>query len=194
MAAQLNPVQLNALFEILTHAECFSEVRDARNENDIANFGPPMTAAIRGVPPAFPVVQFIVSKFVGKGLFSDAGWADQCAMVQRLCAANLSDSYDKGFFGLRKNFATGLSSGLESVARGVLAGAPRDPKVDLGQLATKKYDTKDAGQLIQAWDDAVQGFLYGDLADRVFRTLEKTSDLDALPPVATATLEYVMIR
>lgn len=194
MAAQLDPVQLNALFEILTHAESFSEVRDARNEADIANFGPPVTPAIRGVAPAFPVAQLVMSKFVGQGLFSDAGWADHCTMIQRLCAANLSDSYDKGFFGLRKNFATGLASGLESVVRGVLAGVPRDPNVNLEQLATKKYDIKDAGQLMQAWDDAVQGFLYGDLADRVFRVIEKTSDMDALPPVATAALEYVLIR
>lgn len=193
MASQLTATQLNALFDILTHTEAFREVRDMRYESNIAQFGPPFTPLHQGAKPAFPLLQLVVSKFVGAGLFTEQGWADQCSLLQRLCSANLSESYDKGFMGLRKNAAAGLAAGAESVARGVLAGVPRDPDLKLALLNTRQYDQGNAQQLEQAWDEAVQGMLYGDLLDRVFDAVKVSSDLDDVPQVARAALEYFMI-
>lgn len=188
----LTPTQLNALFDILTHTETFSEVRGLRYEAPVSCFGPPLTPLHAGTSP-FPLLQLLMSKFIGQSLYSEAGWADWLAMVQRLCAANLSDSYDKAFLGLRKHAATGIAAALESVARGVLAGAPRDPHVKLALLNTKRYDKHSAEQLEQAWDDAVQGMLYGDLLDRVFDAVEASPDINDMPTVARTALDYFMI-
>lgn len=191
--AALTAPQLNALFDILTHNETFHEIREMRYEANVARFGPPFTPPQQG-PSPFPMLQLMASKFIGRSVFTEQGWADLLTMAQRLCTANLSDSYDKGTMGLRKQGAAGMSSGLESVARGVLAGAPRNPNVNFATLNTKQYDRKNAAHLEQAWEDAVQGMLYGDLLDRVFEAVQKSPDLDDVPPVARAALDYLMVR
>lgn len=188
----LTPFQLEALFNILTHAQSSSEVRDLRYETLMPQFGPPVTPALVG-PSAFPLMQNITNTFVPPNILSESGWRNQLTMFQRLGAANLSDSYDKGFFGLRKNAAAGLSTLLESLARGLLAGLPRNPNVDLATLHTKPYNKQDAKQLEQAWDDAVQGMVYGGLLDQVFDAVKASPELDFVPPVATAALDYYLI-
>lgn len=188
----LTPTQLNALFDILTHNETFHEVRDLRFELPISRFGLPITPTEPG-PSPFPLLQLVISKFVGRGILTESGWADWLAMVKRLCAANLSDSYDKGFLGLRKHSAAGFAASVESLARGVLARPPRDPQVNLARLNTKQYDRMKAEELEQAWDDTVQGMLYGDLLDRVFEAVKVSPDVDDVPPVTRAALDYFMI-
>lgn len=194
MASSLTPVQLEALFDILTHTEAFNEIRDMRYEQNIGNFGPPFTPLQNGAQPAFPLLQLIVSKFIESGLYTEQGWADMCTMLQRLCAANLSDSYDKGFLGLRKNAAAGLSAGVETIARAVLAGIPRDPAVNLETLSTKQYDRSSSQQLEQAFLDAAQGILYGDLLDRLFQAAKASPNVDDLPPVAKAALDFLLVK
>lgn len=193
----LTPAELEALFDILTHAETFHEIRDLRYEANVARFGPPATPLAQNPGlSAFPLLQKIVSTVVSPGFLTPEGWQNLLSLIQRLGVANLSDSYDKGFLGLRKTAATGLAANLESVARGFLAGRPRNPSVDLAALHEKTsqmYDRGDAEQLEKAWDDTVQGMLYGDLLDRIFDTVEATPELDAVPPVARAALDYFLM-
>lgn len=188
----LTPAELEALFNILTHAQTWDEVRDLRYEQNLAKFGPPFTPANGGASP-FPLLQQLTATMLSPTLFTPEGWAGQMALGQRLAAVNLSDSYDKGFVGLRKEAATGWAAGLESVLRGLLVGRARDPTVDLATLHTKTYDRSDAKAVEQAWDDCVQGLLYGDLLDRLFDNVKTSASLDDVPPVARAALDYLMV-
>lgn len=188
--ATLTTPQLNALFDILTHTETFTEVRDLRHESAVPRFGLPFTTTPS--PSPFPLLQLIASKFIGRSILSDEGWAAIVSLVQRLCAANLSDSYDKGFVGLRKNAATGLAATAESLVRGVLAGAPRRDGAGL-PTESRAYDHRSAEQLEMAWDDAVQGMVYGDLLERVFNAVKASPDLERVPAVGRGALEYFII-
>lgn len=188
----LSPAELEALFNILTHAQVFDEVRNLRYEDNMGRFGPPLTSASAGATP-FPLIQRIAAVVVSPTLYSAEGWADLLQLGQRLCAANLSDSYDKGYVGLRKNAATGLAAILESVARGFLVGQGRDSSVNLATLKDQKYNRSDAKDLEKGWEDAVQGMLYGDLLDRVFDQVKTTPELGDLPPVAKTALDYLLI-
>lgn len=188
----LTPAELEALFNILTHAQTFAEVRDLRYEQNLSRFGPPITPAGAG-PTPFPLLQQLTAAILSPTLFTPQGWADQIMLGQRLASANLSDSYDKGFVGLRKDAATGWSAGLESVVRGLLVGRARDPSVDLATLHTQTYNRNDARALEHAWDDCVQGLLYGDLLDRLFDAVKTTPELDDVPPVARAALDYFLV-
>lgn len=193
MASSLTPVQLNALFDILTHAETFNEIRDMRFENNIGNFGPPFTP-LTGTQSALPLLQLICSSFLDASLYTEQGWADMSTMLQRLCAANLSDSYDKGFMGLRKNASAGISAGVETIARAVLAGVPKNPDVNLESLATKQYDRTNGEQLETAFQDATQGILYGDLLDRLFKAAKASGNIEDLPSVAKAALDFGLVK
>lgn len=188
----LTPAELEALFNILTHFQTFDEFRNLRYEDNMSRFGPPATPASGG-PTPFPLLQQLTSAVVSPTLFTPEGWAAQIGLGARLASANLSDSYDKGFSGLRKNASTGMSAGLESVARGFLVGRSRDPAVNLATLKNEKYDRSDARSLEHAWDDCVQGLMYGDLLDRIFDAVKATPELDDVPPVAKAALDYFLV-
>lgn len=188
----LTPAELEALLNILTHSQTFDEVRGLRYEANMGRFGPPATPASAG-PTPFPLLQQLTANVVSPNLFTPQGWANQMSLGQRLAAANLSDSYDKGFVGMRKDMATGLAATVESVTRGFLVGRSRDPSVNLATLKNQTYDRSDASVLEHAWDDAVQGMMYGDLLDRVFDCVKQTPELDDVPPVCKAALDYFLV-
>lgn len=188
----LDPAELEALLNILTHTQIFDEVRDLRYEANMGRFGPPATPASAS-PTPFPLLQQVIAAVISPTLFTPEGWANQISLGQRVAAANLSDSYDKGFVGMRKDAATGLAATLESVARGFLVGRSRDPSVNLATLKSQKYERSDARALEHAWNDAVQGMMYSDLLDRVFDCVKQTPELDDVPPVCRAALDYFLV-
>jgi hypothetical protein len=132
-----------------------------------------------------------MSEFVAREFLSEETWTVFTGVWERLAAINLSESYEKGTMGLRKSGSTAASASLESIVRGVLAGAPR---VQDYQSTNKSYNRGDARQLEQAWDDAVQEMVYGDLLSRIFAMIKKSGDIQDLPPVAIAALDYMIIQ
>lgn len=187
----LTPAELEALFNILTHYQTFEEIRGFRYEANVPQFGVPFTTG--GGPSQFPLLQKMMGSVVSPTLFTPEGWQNQVLLMQRMAAANLSDSYDKGFVGLRKEMATGLAATLESVTRGFLAGRRQDPSINLASLSTQAYDTTDAAQLEKGWEHTVQGLMYGDLLDRVFDAVKASPELSDVPPVMRAALNYFQI-
>jgi hypothetical protein len=118
-------------------------------------------------------------------------------LLARLGEAELSESYDKGALGTRKVLSTGSSGLIEMVSRGVLGGVKRAQQTDKssdkeGQKA--EYDRTKASDLVKAWDDVVEGLVYGDLVDEMFGHFSKTADLESHSPVIGAAAEYAIIQ
>ncbi|KAH8901469.1 hypothetical protein GQ53DRAFT_611250, partial [Thozetella sp. PMI_491] len=187
----LDPVQLQALLDVLTHYQSYAEFQHLRNPDAVKCFGPPFTGSTGGGPTPYPVLQLLAEKFMQRELLSDSMWSNMAAALQRLSAANLSDSYDKGIMGLRKSGATAMSAMVESLARGVLAGKAR---ADHPRQAGGRYNHSKADDLERAWDDAVDGMMHGNLLDEVFDSVIKSGNIDDLPPVARAALELVIVQ
>jgi hypothetical protein len=187
----LQPEQLYALYNILTHHETYAEVQDFKYEDSVGNFGLPLTMTTGGGPTPYPVLQMLAEKLWDRSILSDSLWANITAMLQRLAAANLSDSYDKGFMGLRKSAATAWSASLESVIRGMLSGKP---STGAEKPVFRAYNHSKASDVEQAWEDAVQGMLYGDLLDRIFGSVAASPDMNDIPTEARAALELVIVQ
>lgn len=117
-------------------------------------------------------------------------------LLMRLAEADLSESYDKGAPGTRRTLATGASALLEMVARGTLGGLPRAAAAaaDGPGPGRGDYDAGRAEDLERAWDDLVQGLVYGDLVDGLFDHLTRTDDLEGHSPMVRAAADYVVIQ
>lgn len=186
----LEAAELEALLEVLTHHATFAEIQDMKYENLVENFGPPLTSFNESKPTAFPLFQGITEKFVPRDALTEEAWTSLAGLWQRLAAINLSDSYDKGIMGLRKSGATAASASVESIVRGALTGAPKR-----GLSSEKRtYDRKDAQHLEQAWDDAVEEMVYGDLLSRVVESIKTSPNIEDIPPVASAALDLLIIQ
>lgn len=98
----------------------------------------------------------------------------------------------------RERLSTGSSGLIEMVSRGVLGGVKRAQQTEKtsdkkeGQKA--EYDRTKAADLVKAWDDVVEGLVYGDLVDEMFGHFSKTADLESHSPVIGAAAEYAIIQ
>ncbi|KAG5979974.1 hypothetical protein E4U55_004533 [Claviceps digitariae] len=120
-------------------------------------------------------------------------------LLTRLAHADLSDSYDKGALGTRKVLATGAAALLEMLARGLLGGwvdgeekhadgdERGDGHADTG-TANAQYDLSRADDLERAWQNVLQGLVYGDLGDRVFGHFVGSDDLEAMGGMVEASI------
>ncbi|CAG7559603.1 unnamed protein product [Fusarium equiseti] len=115
-------------------------------------------------------------------------------LLMRLGEAELSESYDKGALGTRKVLATGSSGLLEMVSRGFLGGVKITHQPEKRDAKKVEYDRTKATDLIKAWDDVVEGLVYGDLVDEMFDQFSKTSDVESHSPVIGAAAEYAIIH
>ncbi len=117
---------------------------------------------------------------------SSAGFAD----------AELSESYDKGAVGTRKNLATASSAFIEAAARGCLGGCSPSSSGHAfsGGLAGRTYDVEDARDLARSWDDVVREMVYGRLLDELFDHATKTADIEAHSPAIVAAVDCIIIQ
>lgn len=189
----LSPDQARALFDILTHRETYSEIENFKWPDAIHKYGHPFTLD-KGTTSTSPVLQTLLSKFVlelpGLRDVSDAFWQERCqTIIEKLGAAELSESYDKGALGLRKSLATAISALIEYPARGCLGGFPtREVQAD------RRYDTSKPEDVVQAWDDFLQQLVYGDLIDVLFKKAAETDNLKEHPSLVQAAHEFVIVK
>lgn len=150
-------------------------------------------------PSSSPILQTMLTRFIlklpGVRDLPREFWSVRVqGLLTRLGEAELSESYDKGALGTRKVLATGSSGLLEMVGRGVLGGVKKANRPDKSSDKKVEYDRSKAADLVKAWDDVVEGLVYGGLADEMFDHFSKTSDLESHSPVIGAAAEYAIIQ
>ncbi|KAM0264897.1 hypothetical protein ACHAQJ_000413 [Trichoderma viride] len=125
-------------------------------------------------------------------------------LLARFAEADLSESFDKGAMGTRKTLATGASSVMEMVARGLLGGVDREgfetetPYDGSGQNTKtrlkREYDGDKAADLERAFGDAWREWAYGNLVEEIFDHVKTTDDVEGHSPVMKAALDYAIIH
>jgi hypothetical protein len=190
----LSPGQAHALFDILTHHETYAEIENFKWPEAIDNYGHPFKKE-DGVQTTSPLLQLLLNKFVlripGLKSVSLEFWQERCrTLVAKLAEAELSESYDKGAIGSRKTLATAISAILEYVARGCLGGYHQHVRPD----PDRKYDTSNADDVMQAWDDAMQEVIYGDLLDELFDKAAESERLEDHSSLVQAAHEHILVK
>ncbi|PMB69899.1 hypothetical protein BM221_004546 [Beauveria bassiana] len=152
---------------------------------------------------ALPVMQLLTSTFVMrlpalKTLPRDF-WAVRVqGLLSRFAEADLSESYDKGTMGARKTLSSGSGSVIEMISRGFLGGVGRrgdqssEPTTE--ELTKKSYNLHDGQELIRAWEDVLEGLVYGDLVDNMFDYLAKTDKLEEHSVAVDASSSYIVLH
>lgn len=113
-------------------------------------------------------------------------------LLSRFAEAELSESYDKGALGLRKTLATGASALLEMLGRGALGRVKKS--ADESTKEGEEYDLGRAEDLERAWDDAIQGLVYGDLVEEACNHMVETEDLEAHSPTIKGAAFYSLYQ
>ncbi|KAL6826016.1 hypothetical protein J3E69DRAFT_280983 [Trichoderma sp. SZMC 28015] len=142
-----------------------------------------------------PLLQFMLTRLVlplpGVRDLPSGFWNVRVqGLLARFAEAELSESYDKGAMGTRKTLATGASSVLEMVARGILGGV-----VKAGDEEKKgEYDETKAEDLLRAFGDVLEDWAYGDLMGRVSEHVTETEDVESFSPAVKAAMNYAIIN
>ncbi|KZL75573.1 conserved fungal protein [Colletotrichum tofieldiae] len=200
----LDAEQIKALFNILTHFETYHEIEEFKKPETVSNYGYPFAqSAGAGAGPGVtyasessaPLLQSLFTRFVlklpGVSTFAPEFWNVQVqGILTNLAEADLSESYDKGALGIRKTLATASSTVIETVARGMIGGAPYS---DPAKRPTK-YSLESARDLAHAWDDAMHDLVYEDLCDDLLDHLAETDDFDSHSPMTRAANEYIILH
>lgn len=189
--AGLTAEQSNALFDILTHRETYAEIEDFKIPGAIRQYGPPFQAD--SSTTTSPILQALLSKFVlnlpGLRDVQASFWKVQIEdLIQELSEAELSESYDKGVLGIRKTLATAISALIEYPVRGCLGGVTKR------ETKRRQYDTKNADDVLDAWQDCLQAMVYGDLIDELFRKAAETDDLTQHDSLVQAMHEFMVVK
>lgn len=152
---------------------------------------------------ALPVMQLLTSTFIMrlpaiKALPRDY-WAVRVqGLLSRFAEASLSESYDKGAMGARKTLASGSGSVIEMISRGFLGGVGR--RGDEGVTPTTKalidktYSLQEGQELVRAWQDVLDGLVYGDLVDKMFDYLASTDKLEEHSAAVDASSNYIVFH
>ncbi|KND88992.1 Uncharacterized protein TOPH_06272, partial [Tolypocladium ophioglossoides CBS 100239] len=149
-------------------------------------------------PSSSPLLQTLLTQFVlplpGVRALPREFWSVRVqGLLARLGEAELSESYDKGALGTRKTLATGASAVVEMVARAALGGVERAHE-SADEEARGEYDCDRAEDLARAWEDVVQGLVYGDLVDGLFDHVARTEDLEGYSPAVKAAADYALVH
>ncbi|KAL7935203.1 hypothetical protein V8C35DRAFT_298778 [Trichoderma chlorosporum] len=150
-----------------------------------------------GAQSTSPLLQFMLTKLVlplpGVRDLPVEFWNVRVqGLLARFAEAELSESYDKGAMGTRKTLATGASSVLEMVARGILGGVDRAGEGE--KRTTREYDEAKAEDLLRAFGDVLEDWAYGDLMERVSEHVKTTEDVESFSPALKAALNYAIIN
>ncbi|KAF3076048.1 hypothetical protein CFAM422_001152 [Trichoderma lentiforme] len=143
-----------------------------------------------------PLLQFMLTRLVlplpGVRDLPTGFWNVRVqGLLGRFAEAELSESYDKGAMGTRKTLATGASSVLEMVARGILGGVVRTSE---GEEKKGEYDETKAEDLLRAFGDVLEDWAYGDLMGRVSEHVTGTEDVESFSPAVKAAMNYAIIN
>lgn len=188
----LTPEQSAALFDILTHKETYDEIQDFKIPGAISKYGPPFQNDTS--TSTSPILQTLLSKFVLKlpglkDISSDFWKVRVHDLIQELSDADLSETYEKGVLGIRKTLATAISALIEYPARGCLGGFKNN-----NTSRAKKYDVKKPDDVLQAWQDALQAIVYGDLVDELFAKAAETENLLEHDTLVQGMHEFVVVK
>ncbi|KAK4085487.1 uncharacterized protein Triagg1_477 [Trichoderma aggressivum f. europaeum] len=154
-----------------------------------------------GAESTSPLLQFMLTKLVlplpGVRDLPAGFWNVRMqGLLARFAEAELSESYDKGAMGTRKTLATGASSVLEMVARGILGGVVRAAGEEEEEEEKKReeYDESKAEDLLRAFGDVLEDWAYGDLMGRLSAHVTATEDVEGFSPALKAALNYAIIN
>ncbi len=189
---QLSPTQAYALFDILTHHESYAEIQALKKPQAIAKFGLPLQPE-NPLDSSSPLLQILLQAFVVvlpglRDVPPDFWETNITGLATALDNANLSESYDKGFIGIRKTLSTAIASMVEYVSRGVLGGLPRNSRKEDGGYKASNPDC-----VIAAWDEFLQQITYGDILDKVFAKAAETDKLSDHEPLVQAAHKYASV-
>ena len=189
---KLSPGQSAALFDLLSHHNVYSEIRDFRIPGSLQNYGPPFKTE-KERPSSSPALQGLVSKFLlslpGLRDVPEEFWKVQLHdIIEGLEHANLSESYDKGVVGTRKTVATAISALIEYPVRGTSGGFSKVPDPD------HNYDLSKAEDLSRAFRNLMDGSIYGTALDELVEKTAETDNLADHPPLIQAAHEFILVK
>lgn len=154
-----------------------------------------------------PILQLLMSTFVMQlpaiNTLSVEFWEVRLrGLLSRFADAQLSESYEKGTMGARKTLATGWSSVVEMLSRGMLGGVkPRQQQQqapggesDKERSKEKQYDIAKGQDLTRAWEDVLDGLVYGDLVDELFAHMAMQPELEEYSSAVNASSHYIVIQ
>jgi hypothetical protein len=194
--SKLSPQQLHALFDVLTHSQTYDEIQRFKRPSAIEKYGPPFDHDADETGSSSPLLQTLLYRFIlhlpGLNELTPDFWEKRCQqLVEKLAAAELSESYDKGTIGSRRTLATAFSTVLEYPARGVLGGLPAPPSSSDGQ---EDYDVQEPEDVLKAWDDFAQQVVHGDMVDHLFARIAETDQLEEQSTLVQGAHEYLVIK
>ncbi|PTB66490.1 hypothetical protein BBK36DRAFT_1169081 [Trichoderma citrinoviride] len=210
-ASTLTKEQTHALFDILTHHETYAEIEGFKAPDAVTGYGFPFartttaTATSNGgggkadsSSSTSPLLQLMLKRLVlplpGVRDLPPEFWNVRAqGLLARFAEAELSESFDKGAMGTRKTLATGASSVLEMVGRGILGGKKKKKK-KTKTTEEREYDESRAEDLSRAFGDLLEEWAYGDLMERVSAHVTETEDLESFSPAMKAALNYAIIN
>lgn len=189
---QLSQSQCHALFDILTHHETYTEIQALKYPKNITDFGVPLQPE-SVANSSSPLIETLMKRFILvlpglRDVPADFWTKNIKGLATALDEANLSESYDKGSIGIRKNLSTAIASMVEYVFRGTLGGYPKTTPKD-----ARRYDTSEPEDVIAAWDEFLQQIVYGDLLDRLFYKAAETDQLSEHDSLVQAAHEYAVM-
>lgn len=153
-----------------------------------------------------PILQLLMSTFVMQlpaiSTLSGEFWEVRLrGLLSRFADARLSESYEKGTMGARKTLATGWSSVMEMLSRGMLGGVkPRQQHEQVPEESQEKeakqrqYDVAKGQDLTRAWEDVLDGLVYGDLVDELFAHMARQPELEEYSSAVNASSHYIVIQ
>lgn len=188
----LSPKQAYALFDILSHHEVYQELRELRLPGTLAHSGPPFKTT--GEVNQTPLLHSLFSQFVlplpGLRDVSTDFYQAKCQeIIEEFANADLSESYEACYIGIRKTLATATAALLEAPGRGYYGGFPKKDitKKDRG------YDTAMPADVVAGFNDFLQRLVYDDLIDKMFAKAAETDKLEEHDLLVQAAHEYILV-
>jgi len=189
---QLSPSQAQALLAILSHHEAYQEIRDLRFPGALSRSGSPFKT--NGEPNEMPLLHGLFSSFFVplpglRGVTPDFYQAKCQEIIEEFAKADLSESYEAGYIGIRKTLATAAAALIEAPARGYYGGFP---KKELSRI-DPVYDTSNPEDVVGAFQDFLQKVVYGTLLDEMFVTAAESDNLEDHDLMVQAAHEYILV-
>ncbi|TIA93358.1 hypothetical protein E3P99_00135 [Wallemia hederae] len=188
----LNAAQLKALFDILTHIQSFNEFTLTKIPGRVSSSGYPFKPMADTPQPPSPALNYLFRQLAltlpGFSTIPPELWQEGAqGLLERLAAQDLSDSFDKGLLGKRKILGQGIIVIAEFALRGVLGGLPRRKQSTFPKDAREcTYDPNNPQDVQNAWNDFLQGLVYGKYVEDLVGYVEKTDKLEELPTLFQA--------
>ncbi|CZT08897.1 uncharacterized protein RAG0_13829 [Rhynchosporium agropyri] len=188
----MSPEQAQALLDILSHHEAYQELRDLRLPGALSRSGTPFQTD--GEPNEMPLLHALFTSFFvplpGLRDVSTEFYQAKCQEIMEAFAkADLSESYEAGYIGIRKTLATATAALIEAPARGYYGGFS---KKDLSRTEPH-YDTSNPEDVVAAFQDFLQKLVYGTLLDEMFVKAAETDNLKEHDVLVQAAHEYILV-